>query len=84
MKISYHKGTYAMDSLNFKLGGVPFLITGTRNNGKYYEVDIKNINTGKTFTYEHQRLCRAILHDQEQQAKRPKIKKETTQDGRLF
>ncbi len=67
MKIELHKGTYSMDSLNFEVDGVPFLITGTRHDERHkiYLVDVKNLNTGKTKELEHQRLCRIILRSQE-------------------
>jgi hypothetical protein len=69
MTITYHKGVSSMDSLNFTLKGVPYLITGTgkveTDCGHWWRVDIKNLETGVHGECEHEKLCKIILKDQE-------------------
>lgn len=81
---------YAMDSLEFTLNGVDFLITGTNHaeDGKYY-CDVKNLNTGKSKTLEHQRLCLIIIKGQKEEKEvesEPEIVSEHEKefDGELF
>lgn len=66
MIIKYWKGIPSMDRRDFRIDGVDFLITGTEIDpyGNYI-CCVKNIEAKKTNEIEHDRLCRIILKDQE-------------------